>query len=84
MQFCFITFRSVTPAQRAEQLLKRSGFSCALRRTPRWMERQGCSYGLQLPLTDIQRCVQLLKQGGISYRKVYLLGEKEQAEEMEL
>ena len=84
MQLCYITFRSVTPAQRAEQLLKRSGFSVTLRRTPRWMERQGCSYGLQLPLEDVRRSVQLLKQGGISYRKVYLLGDKERAEELTL
>ncbi len=84
MQFCFITFRSVTPAQRAEQLLRRSGFVCNIRRTPRWMEHQGCGYGLQVKLHEGQACVELLKKSGISYRKVYLLGENDTVEEMAL
>ncbi len=84
MQICFITFRSVTPAQRAEQLLKRSGFSCYLRRTPRWMERKGCGYGVQVPAMDVYSCANILKKAGISYQKVYAMGEDESAEEMAL
>ncbi len=72
MDFCMITFRSVTPAQRAERLLKQSGISCNIRRTPRWMETQGCGYGLQVRFADIRLCIQALKQAEIPYRKVYL------------
>ena len=65
MKFYYITFRSVTPAQRAERILKHSGFSCNVRRTPRWMEVQGCGYGLQVPFSDAKSCVQLLKQAEV-------------------
>ena len=34
-----ITFRSVTYAQRAEQLLKKAGFRCYLQRTPAWINK---------------------------------------------
>ena len=84
MQICFITFRSITPAQRAEQLLGRSGFSSYLRRTPRWMEQKGCGYGVQVPSSTIYSCVDLLKKAGIPYGKVYLMTDKENAEELSL
>ena len=48
MMDCFITFRSVTFAQRGESELKRVGISCNIQRTPRWMEEQGCGYSLRV------------------------------------
>ena len=42
MKNCIITFRSVTPAQRAEETLRRAGVECAVQRTPKWMEDKGC------------------------------------------
>lgn len=84
MQICFITFRSVTPAQRAEQLLRREGFICHIRRTPRWMESNGCGYALQVRLSDVVDAVKALSREAISYRKVYLLGDHGRAEEMTL
>lgn len=64
-----ITFRSVTPAQRGENLLKKSGLECSLRRTPRWMEEQGCGYSLRV--RDGAEAVQLLKAHQVPFRKVY-------------
>ena len=46
MRLYYITFRSVTFAQRAEKLLNQKGFRVSLMRTPRWMEEQGCGYAL--------------------------------------
>ena len=71
MNYCMITFRSVTPAQRAEGLLRKAGYECNLRRTPRWMEEQGCGYSLRLHRQDAQIAVQLLRSHQIPYRKVY-------------
>ena len=48
MRFCYITFRSVTPAQKGEGVLRRAGVDCTMQRTPRWMEEQGCGYSLRL------------------------------------
>ncbi|MBO5836820.1 MAG: DUF3343 domain-containing protein [Oscillospiraceae bacterium] len=82
MKFCLITFRSVTPAQRAESVLHRAGFECNVQRTPRWMEEQGCGYSLRVKFPDVMRCVELLHRNAVSFRKVYLLKEKGTVEEL--
>ena len=66
-----ITFRSVTYAQRAEQLLKKEGYRCYLQRTPAWMEQQGCGYSLHLAGGDVHRAVGLLQSGRLPLRRVY-------------
>ena len=72
MKFCYITFRSVTPAQKGERILRRAGGECTIGRTPRWMEEQGCGYSLRLPHSDVIRACATLREKGISIRKVYL------------
>ena len=84
MKDCFITFRTVTPAQRGEGILRRAGVDCMLRRTPRWMEEQGCGYSLRLPGTQAQTACEILKEQGIAYRKVYLRRDNGTYEEMAL
>ena len=81
MEICLITFRSVTPAQRGEGALKREGFTCTLRRTPKWMEQKGCGYSLQLPCKEIHGAVQLLKKQKIPYQKIYRYQDGDRAEE---
>ena len=82
MNDCLITFRSVTPAQRGESALRRSGFACTLQRTPKWMEEQGCGYSLRLRAQDGQAAAALLKKQHIPFRKVYLYGETDRVEEL--
>ncbi len=84
MKKCIITFRSVTPAQRAEEVLRRAGVECAIQRTPKWMEEKGCGYSLQMSCQDVMAAVQLLRQTGIGYRKVYNLRENGAPEELRL
>ena len=72
MNLCYITFRSVTYAQRGEKLLSSAQIRCALQRTPRWMEEQGCGYCLRLQERDVRRAVELLRKQGINLRKVYV------------
>lgn len=69
METYFITFRSVTYAQRGERMLMRHGISCYMQRTPRWMEEQGCGYALSLQ--QGQEAVEILNREGISWRKLY-------------
>ena len=80
MNNCLITFRSVTPAQRGEGILRRSGIDCSLQRTPRWMEEQGCGYSLRLRQAEAARAAALLRRSGISFRKVYLQRENSMEE----
>lgn len=84
MKACMITFRSVTPAQRAEGLLRRAGMDCSLQRTSRWMEEQGCGYSLRMNCQEITHALDLLRARDISFRKVYLTRENGKMEELAL
>ena len=84
MKNCIITFRSVTPAQRAEEALRRAGVECTVQRTPKWMEDKGCGYSLRLSCRDIMAAAMLLRQAGIPFRKAYSLGETGAPEELRL
>lgn len=84
MKYYYITFRSVTFAQRGEQILNRGGVRCSLQRTPRWMEEQGCGYALRVWAKEITPAVELLRQGKVPLRRVYLQMEDGQLEELEI
>lgn len=77
-----ITFRSVTYAQRGERVLNRAGERCSLRRTPRWMEEQGCGYSLRVHTGNIARAVGLLRSEQLPMGKVYLRREDGGLEEV--
>lgn len=84
MKIYYITFRSVTVAQRGERLLDRAGISCTLQRTPRWMEEQGCGYALRLWTEDIETAQDLLNRNRIAMRRVYQQISDGHLEEMHL
>ena len=84
MKIYYITFRSVTFAQRGEQLLQKSGIRAALLRTPKWMESKGCGYCLRLWMADPAEPVDLLRRQGIAFGKVYRQAADGQLEEIEV
>lgn len=84
MNFYFITFRSVTAAQRGERALQKNGIRCQLSRTPRWMEEQGCGYCLKLGRSRINEAVSLLQENRITFRKVYYQTDGTNVEEVAL
>ena len=84
MRNCIITFRSVTPAQRAEEVLRRAGVECTIQRTPKWMEEKGCGYSLRLNCTEMMAAAALLRQAGVGFRKAYSLSESGNPEELRL
>ena len=67
----FITFRSVTPAQRGQRVLQKAGVDVILHRTPRFMEKRGCGYCLRLRPGDLHRAVELLRRENVAFSKVY-------------
>ena len=79
-----ITFRSVTPAQRAERLLRSTGLNCQLGRTPRWMEEQGCGYSIRVHNVEGHTLAGLLRNHRVSFRKLYLQTENGAMEEVTL
>ena len=84
MKSYYITFRSVTWAQRGEKLLEEKGIRCALQRTPRWMEEQGCGYCLRLRTGNIAPAVQLLRAAQVPFQRVYIQNTDLQVEEVRL
>ena len=71
MGYAYITFRSVTHAQRGDGLLSGTGIRCAMQRTPRWMEEQGCGYCLRLRQRELERARELLMKNGVQFRRCY-------------
>ena len=69
MMWYFITFRSVTYAQRGERALRQVGIACELQRTPRWMEEKGCGYSLSVK--EVLRALEVLRNQMVPFRKVY-------------
>lgn len=84
MKFYYVTFRSVTFAQRGEQVLQKAGIRCTLLRTPKWMEQQGCGYCLRLRPEGVHRAVELLRQKNVPLRRVYTGTADGRMREMEL
>ena len=84
MKFHYITFRSVTYAQRGEKLLQAEGFRCQLMRTPKWMEEKGCGYCLRLWTANAAPAVERLRKAQVPMRKVYAQGEDGRMEELAL
>ena len=84
MGLYYITFRSVTFAQRGEKLLSRQNHRVNLMRTPRWMEEQGCGYALKLWTNDITAAVRLLRERRVQLRRVYTQREDGRMEEVTL
>ena len=71
MEQCYISFRSVTLAQRAEGILKGEGYRCYLQRAPKWMGQRGCSYALGVRRETVAGCVAALQQEQAVFSKVY-------------
>lgn len=84
MKNCMITFRSITPAQRAEEVLKRTRVACTIQRTPKWMEEKGCGYSIRLDCRDLLVASALLRDAGVAFRSAYSLGEGGRVEELRL
>jgi hypothetical protein len=84
MRSNYITFRSVTLAQRGERTLRRGGVDCILQRTPRWMEEQGCGYCLRLRPGEISRAVEWLRRENVPFSRIYAHKEDGGMEELHL
>ncbi len=83
MKFYYVTFRSVTYAQRGERALQKAGIHSYLLRTPKWMEDRGCGYCLRLWTNDLSPALQILQKNQIPLGKRYIQGPDGQLEEWE-
>ena len=84
MRCFYVTFRSVTFAQRGEQVLEKGGIRCSLQRTPKWMEERGCGYSLRFWTNDLNYVMALLRQERVLFKKLYAQLEDGTLEELTL
>lgn len=84
MKAYFVTFRSITFAQRGETVLAKAGISCTLQRTPRWMEAKGCGYCLRVPWQRGTDAVYALRAQQVDFQRIYLKKENGMIEEVAL
>lgn len=82
MSVCFVTFRSITYAQRGQGVLGKAGIAAGFGRTPRWMEEKGCGYSLRVPRGRIQEAATLLRDNGVPFSKIYCAGQDGTMEEL--
>lgn len=84
METVFITFRSITAAQRGERVLQQANITAQLQRTPRWMQDRGCGYSLKLKPGYAPAAVGQLRQKGAQFVKVYAQSAEGQTRELPL
>ena len=84
MEMCYITFRSVTFAQRGESVLKRKGYQCGIMRAPKWMGQKSCAYALRVRRQEAAACVAALQEAQVAFSKVICQRADGQGEEMTL
>ena len=73
MKNYYITFRSVTYAQQAEQILRRAGINCILLRTSRKMAMRGCGYSLRLRENVFPAAWERLQAVQLPYGMIYAM-----------
>lgn len=66
MDFYLFSLRSITTAQRMQQVLERAGIRANIQRAPTGLSQKGCSYVLRVPATRYRDALDLLKQQGMS------------------
>ena len=66
----WITFRSVTFAQRAQRIVEGAGVRTRLARAPKGLSERGCAYALLVSAQDAPRAVQELRAANVPFRKV--------------
>ena len=65
----WITFRSVTFAQRAQRVVEGAGIRTHLARAPKRLSERGCAYALLVGAQDAARAVQELRAANVPFRK---------------
>ena len=74
----FFTFRSVTAAMDAKELLEKSGIKAVLSRTPKSLKQQGCGYSLRLRVESPMTAKRILEGERANYQRIYRKDELEQ------
>ncbi len=67
----YLTFRSITFAQRAQLALAGARVPGMLLRAPKSMSAKGCGYAVKLRPADAAKAAAILRNAGVPYSAVY-------------
>lgn len=67
----YITFRTITRAQRGSKLFTELGLRHQLARMPKSIAAQGCGYAIRLNQMEVEHAIQALKQSDIAFQRCY-------------
>ena len=67
----YFTFRSVTPAQRAQSILQKMGIISQVRRLPKFLSGHGCGYAVVADAARGVDAARVLRSAGISFGTTY-------------
>ncbi len=71
MYDCYLTYRSITHAQRAAMVLQRAGIRCRFARTPKAISGRGCGYSILVRVGDCDRAAAMLRAAGADFSAAY-------------
>ena len=80
----YFTFRSVTPAQRAQALLRELHIPSEVRRLPKFLSGRGCGYAVVVDTARGIPTARALQSAGVSYGTVYKISFDGSVEETRL
>ena len=68
----YVTFRSLTSAQRASFEASRHGVRATLIRTPKSLSSTGCGYALRVDQIYIEKTIKILRDANIRFERILL------------
>lgn len=74
MVYYLIVCRSLTYAQRTAATLERAGITAHILRSPRAIDREGCSHSVKVSERNLARALLVLNRAGLQPKRIYLIG----------
>ena len=71
MDYYLFSLKSITTAQRMQQVLERAGIRSTIQRAPAGLSQKGCSYVLHISAARYRDGLDLLKQYGMNPMGVF-------------
>ena len=78
----YLTFRSLTAAQRGLAVCRERGLWVSLDRLPKVLSVRGCGYGLRMNGTDLTQAALALRLRGVNFEHAYRAGPGGRVEEV--
>ena len=73
MVYYLIICRSLTYAQRTAAALERAGITAHIRRSPRAIDKEGCSHSVKVSERNLRHVLLILNRAGLPPKRVFLM-----------